>query len=100
MKHRISIGLGIAGYVLPGLWLRWQYQQAEVRPGGCGLWVLFAYFWGAVLAVLLSGSSVWLGVVGWRKLEKPRPFARLAELAAFALPGVAGVTMIGLIICG
>jgi hypothetical protein len=100
MKRRISIALGFAGYVLPSLWLWWQYQQAEVRPSGCGLWLLFAYFWGAVLAVLFSGASVWLGVVGWRKLEKPRPFSRFAELAAFALPGVAGVAMIGLIICG
>jgi len=100
MHHRISIALGLAGYVLPGLWLWLQYQQAEVRPGGCGLWLLFAYFWGAVLAVLLSGASVWLGVVGWRKLDRPRLFSRLAELGAFALPGVAGVAMIGLIICG
>ncbi len=100
MKRRISITLGLAGYVFPGLWLSWQYEQAEITPGGCGLWLLFAYFWGAVLAVLLSGASTWLGVVGWRGLERPRPFSRLAELAAFALPGVAGVTMIGLIICG
>jgi hypothetical protein len=100
MKHRISIALGLAAYVLPGLWLWWQYQQADARPGACGLWLLFAYFWSALLAVLLSGASVWVGVVGWRRLEKPRPFSRLAEVAAFALPGVAGVAMIGLIICG
>jgi hypothetical protein len=101
MKRGISITLGLAAYVLPALWLWWQYQHVEVRPGGgCGLWLLFAYFWGAALAVLLSGTSVWLGVVGWRRLERPRPFSRLVELAAFALPGVAGVAMIGLIVCG
>ena len=100
MKRRISITLGLAGYVFPALWLGWQYKQAEAGADGCGLWLLFAYFWGAALAVLLSGASVWLGVVGWRRLEKPRPFSRLAELAAFALPGVAGVAMIGLIVCG
>jgi len=98
MRRRISLILGLGGYLFPALWLWWQYEQAPAGPG-CGLWVLFAYFWGAVLAVLLSGTSTCLGVLAWRNFVEPRPLARVIEIAVYTLPGVVGLAIIGLIFC-
>ncbi len=98
MQRRLSVVFAAAGYVLPLLWLRLQYQQAPSQPGGCGLWVIFAYFWGAVLAILLSGTGTSLAVVAWRGLQKPRPWVRSVELAGIALPAAAGAGMICLIL--
>jgi hypothetical protein len=99
MRRQISIILGLAAYLAPALWLWWQYRQAGAMPATCGLWQLFAFFWGAVLAMLLSGASMWHAIAAWRGLPKPRPLSRLAEIAACLLPGVAGLTMIWLLIC-
>jgi len=98
MQRRISIVLAASAYSLPVLWLQWQYHEMESsRPNGCGLWQLSAIFWGAIVAVVLSGTGTSIGVIAWRHLQQPRPGFRTAELVGIALPAAAGAGMISLI---
>ena len=89
--RRASILLGLAGAVIPfgGACLATFafYRQADAEGiYVCGLPALGYYLLAAVTCVSTSAVACGLGLVAYRRLPRPRPRRRVAELAALALP--------------
>lgn len=86
-----SLLLGLLSLVGPSTWA---YIQSGIvvevmqRQQGwvCGTPLLDIFFLAAAISAVLSIFAFTFGVVAYKRLSSPRPFARKLELAALLLP--------------
>ncbi|WP_090443365.1 hypothetical protein [Duganella sp. CF458] len=81
-------------------WLFSQWAQEQAGNGGfvCGTGIVLLLSFCAAVTAAFSGTAVLLGLIGYRRMAKPRPGKRLLEIAAIAcatpLAFVAGIILI------
>ena len=89
--RRTSIILAVASVVIPFAWAYFVttdlYQETN-RKGMyvCGLPALANFILASLACVIMSAAAFIVGALAYRRLPRPRPRLRLAELAALALP--------------
>lgn len=89
--RRTSIILAIASVVVPFAWAYFAttalYREASATGRYvCGLPALANFLLAAFVCVLTSAAAFTVGFIAYRRLPKPRPRRRLAELTVLALP--------------
>ncbi len=103
MVRKLSWLMSALAYVLPPTWAYFEqvslYEAAKVHGGYiCGLAMLGISGLACLGAASLSGIALVLGWLSYRSLPKPRPRARMAELAVLAIPMLLGPGYVGLLI--
>jgi hypothetical protein len=89
--RRTSIILGLASVIVPAVCAYFAttalYRQAEGEGVYvCGLPALGIFLLASLVCVLVSIAALCVGLIAYRRLPRPRPRRRLAELVALALP--------------
>jgi hypothetical protein len=89
--RRASIILTAASVVIPFAWAYFVTSALSREADGkgvyvCGLPVLANFILASLACVIMSATAFILGALAYRRLPRPRPRLRLAELAALALP--------------
>jgi hypothetical protein len=102
MVRKVSWLLGALAYGGSPLWaFREQAAlRAQAEAAGtylCGLPMLAIIGIACLSMAALSGGAVVLGWVSFRRLPKPRPRVRAAELVVLAIPMVVGLGYFGLL---
>lgn len=99
MKRTLSLFLAAVAIVaVPG----WAFVEAARMTGAmragrglvCGVPLLGVYLLALIGSALLSASSLILGVLAYRELPQPRPFARKVELLVIGAPFAAVATFL------
>ena len=89
--RRASIVLAMGSVVVPFAWAYFAttalYQNAAANGVYiCGLPALATFNLSSFACVITSASAALVGFVAYRRLPRPRPERRLAEVTALALP--------------
>lgn len=106
MKRTLSLLLTAIAYIAVPLWgYLWGEADARAQQQAhgfvCGLPTLGIYLAALFLSGVISLAALVLGVLAYRKLARPRPAARAAELVVVALPAVLALAVvIGLAVTG
>jgi hypothetical protein len=98
-----SLIFGVLSLVLPAACFTAQsraFDQWAATQGGrvCGMPMLAALFLSIAIMFVLSLIAAILAIVSYRRLVRPRPFKRRAELALFLLPVSASIAWLLLFI--
>jgi hypothetical protein len=104
MKRKLSLLLTVIAFIAVPLWayLRGEAQarmQLQAHGFVCGLPILGLYIAACLLSGLISAVALVLGTLTYRKLARPRPVARVAELVIVGLPLLlALLVVVGLVV--
>ena len=102
MNRRVSWLMGALAYVAPPTLV--YFGQASLYASAkaddhyvCGLPILAMTILASLGAATLSGIAFVFGWLSYRRLPKPRPGVRGAELAVLAVPMFLGVVLVAIL---
>ena len=93
----LSIVFGLAAYAISAIWSGWLIHLKAPDVFRLGLAEIEVFIASFIYGALPSGIGVIFGILSWRRLEKPRPWLRIMELALIALPAIVGLSLIATI---
>lgn len=106
MKRTLSLLLTVIAYIAVPLWGHLQGEavasaQKHAHEFACGMPALGILLETLFLSGMISLAALVLGMLAYRKLARPRPAARVAELVVVALPALLVLmVVIGLAVTG
>ena len=102
MNRRVSWLMGTLAYVAPPTWAYFAQASlyASAKADGhyvCGLPIMAMTILAGLGAASLSGIALLFGWLSYRRLPKPRPGVRGAELAFLAVPMLLGTVFVAIL---